>query len=281
MATVQPVTKAASSSRTTAFILRAICFAAILIGSWVVAFFDPSGLLFLFAVPIVAGRWIVHRRWPTALAYLLLLPTTFTAIQAARDYRAGTARLRYSGLPGTRFFNEDPIYRCGRTTYGCIVSGGEWITQLPYNTTVAALVRCFGYMPGSYDGPYPSEEETKAALAVAKPIDWKALEAGTVSIDDNETRLAEGVGKTLLSRSRYPDDIDREWLWRDGRERPSVKGTVWQERCLLLSIPTELPNKEKESAMLVVIDRRSGRPFAYYEEGEYSHHFPPVEWRPE
>lgn len=281
MATVQPDSKPVTRSLARPLVLRVVCFFPVVIGTWLVALFDPTGMVFLFTVPIVAVRWIVHRRWPTALLYLLLLPTTLTAIQAVADYRAGTARLRYSGLPGTSFHNEDPTFRCGRASYGCIVSGGEWITQLPYNTTVAMLVRCFGYMPGAYDGPYPSEEETKAALSGAQAIDWKTLEAGMVTVGGDHVRLADGVGKTLLERSLFSSYIDSDWRWRDGRKRPSVTATSWRDRCLLLSIPAILMSEEKESAMLVVIDRNNGRPFAYYELGDYHHRFPPVEWKPE
>lgn len=96
-----------------------------------------------------------------------------------------------------------------------------------------------------------------------------------------DTRLDEGVGKTLLERSLFLSYINSKWRWRDDRKRPAVKGAIWQERCLMLSIPAILRSEEKESAMLVVIDRNSGRPFAYYELGDYYHNFPPVEWKPD
>ena len=31
--------------------------------------------------------------------------------------------------------------------------------------------------------------------------------------------------------------------------------------------------------MIVIIEPATGRPFAYYGEGDYSHRFPPVRWR--
>ena len=79
-------------------------------------------------------------------------------IEIARlvDYSNGNARLRYTGLPRTKFYNLDPDSRCGHAGYGCVVMGNEWVTQTPYNCAVRLLTASCGDMQGAYHGTYPT-----------------------------------------------------------------------------------------------------------------------------
>ena len=108
------------------------------------------------------------------------------------DYSNGDACLRYSGLPGTRFHNLDPELRCGRSTYGCIVTGNEWVTQSPYNCALRLATACFGWMPNTYDGPYPTETEAVNAIADSFSVPVRDLQNDRLVIEGSTLQLDEG-----------------------------------------------------------------------------------------
>jgi hypothetical protein len=243
--------------------------------TWLLASFDPIGILFPLLVIFLIARWLANRHWWTATLYFCLLPTTLAGGQGLVDYFRSNAALRYSGLPGTTFHNLDPTYRCGRVTYGCLVYGNEWLTQAPYNFVVTRLIRCFGPMSGTYTGPYPSDEESAAALKTAAEVDSGALAADRLQVGGSEIQLASGVGRRLIEAADY----DENSIFRRFRAVPPIKAVIWQNDCLILSIPS-LRHEESGSAMIALFDRTRGRPFAYYGVGDYYHRFPPVRWTP-
>ncbi len=254
-------------------LITAAGFVAAVVLSWAVAMFEPTGTLFPLLVVGCVWYLLAKRRWQTALLYVLLLPTTFVVVHAIVDYCRGDALFRYSGLPGTTFHNLDPQYRCGRATYGCIVSGNEWISQMPYNATVSLLVTCFGYMPGTYTGPYPSDKDAIAALRNAEIVDRVLLVSDELRIGVTNFHLASETGARLLRAANYGD---APILFQE-QELPPIRAIIWEQGCIILSIPS-LRNHEPNSAMIVLLDPKSGRPFAYYGTGGYQHPFPPVPW---
>lgn len=235
------------------------------------------GPLSLVVVPVIMIGGLLyflgHRRYATAVLLLVATPMSVSFIQGSVDYFNGEARLRHSGLPGTTFFNLDPELRCGRSTYGCIVSGGEWVTQLPYNSAVRLFTACFGWMPNTYKGPFPTEDEAKTALASGVAVSAGDLRNDRLVIDGVHIKLDNGVGAELLEGLRYTDNSF-------DNKPPEITAAIWQQDCILLRIPSWRDySEEATSAVIALFSRAAGRPFAYYAEGSYSHRYPPVDWK--
>ena len=244
--------------------------------TWIVSVLGPLSLLLPFAVCWVLYRLFVARRYLAAALFTLMMPLGLSAIMAVADYAMGDVLLRYSGLPGTRFYNLDPELRCGKTTHGCIVDGSEWTTQLPYNTTARLLTACFGCMPGTYLGPYPTEEESRSALVNAPVISADELQLDRIVIDGETIQLDDGVGAELFKKLRYFD----EWWPPESDEARSIRAIVWMEECVLVRIPVARHFDDKvPSAAIALFSRTARRPFAFYGEGHYYHHHPPVSWK--
>ncbi|MBL8826734.1 MAG: hypothetical protein JNM18_07080 [Planctomycetaceae bacterium] len=200
-----------------------------------------------------------------------------SAYQAVLDYQTGDVHLRYSGLPGTEFFNIDPVYRCENVTYGCVVSGNEWVYQDPYNAAARFLITQFGFAKGSYLGPYPTEADVHSALADADFIDPLVFAQDKVQLSSRTVPLDKAVGLRLMRACGY--DLGRDGRIEGGRLKPKfIKAKRWNTGCVIIQIQNEWL-VDKPHAMIAVIDAQTGRPFAYYPVGEYYHRFPPVFWK--
>jgi len=237
---------------------------------WFCSLLGPLGLL----VPIIGIGMPIHffrsRAFITAIVFVIVSPLFVSFLSGVGDYIDGDARLRHSGLPGTEFHNLDPKLRCGRVTYGCCVSGNEWVSQLPYNAAVSLLTRSFGLMPGAYDGPYPSKAKARQVVAKGSTISVDDLRNDLLRVGDTEPKLDDGVGSQLVDCLIAHHDFDPQ---------PQVTATLWKDECIVLRIPTPFFSEDdKPAAAIVLISRAAGRPFAYYGTGGYHHHFPPVTW---
>lgn len=207
------------------------------------------------------------RLWLLAAVALVGLPLTSAGVQGARYFR-GTATFQTMGLPGITTFNPDRTYRCQWSTGGCLVNGNEWITQDPANLTLRTLVWLFGPMRGSYTGPYPTEDESLAAItsdsAVTLPAD--SISSDKIDVGGTSVRLDAGIGKRLLETFGRYDPLDGHF---------ELKAALWQSSVLLIGLPPD-PKVEEGHAGVVAIDVNAGRPFAYY--GTTWQRFPPVWW---
>ena len=213
--------------------------------------------MLLIPVPLVLGGLLVaQRRWGLIAMCVMLSPVTAGLVFGTVGYCTGTARLQGMGLPGFGYFNLDPELRCERSTGGCVVNGGEFLTQTPNNLAIVTLTRLFGPQPGAYTGPYPTEAQAKAALDAARPISPGMLSLDRVSLTEPSLKLDAGVGRTLAGRADGP-----------------VYATLYQGGCLILRVPAG------EGAMIALIDTKCGRPFAFYADGGCHDRFPPVRWR--
>lgn len=252
-----------------AVVLTLTCILATWIGFF---FFGPLTWLFPFACLLL----LVRRRFRILAIGIVISPLTLGFILGLINYTFGTARLMHVGLPGTTFFNIDPEVRVGRSTSGCIVQGGEWMLHWSNNLAVRGISFIFGPMPGAYVGPYPTKEEAKNALEYAFVQDPAAFYNSEVVVDSNKYYLDEGVGKGLLSVISVDD-----WPMKDKPDDPlsiaPIKAVIWQHECIIVQIPTNL--RLTKSAVIVLFDMKTGRPFAYYPEGNYYHRSPPVPWK--
>ncbi|MDB5335507.1 MAG: hypothetical protein JWN70_1126 [Planctomycetaceae bacterium] len=242
-------------------IMQPICWLCTLMG--IVSLLFP-----LFAV--AALTYFFRSRSPlVGLIFLLTSPVAVPALLGTCDYFRGTARLQYRGLPGTTFHNLDPQLRCGRASSGCIVGGNEWVTHLPYNGTVRTLMACLGPMPGTYLGPYPTQEDSEQALVNATAVPVHDLLNDRVNLGSVVVQFDTGVGEELWNR------INRYSMLAANKQR--IKASLWRDECVVLFVPSSIEDEERDGA-IVLLSRAVGRPFAYYPVGNYSHHFPPVTW---
>jgi hypothetical protein len=242
------------------------------------------GLLVLPVMLLSAAANVRRGRWAHALAIVALSPFALCFYWGVVDYSRGSVCLRYMGLPGTTFHSIDPVYRCGRATGGDLVNGTEWMQNGPYNMGVRVMVKLLGPMRGSYVGPYPTQAQAEAALGASLPIPLVDLAADRVQAGGRVVNLDPGVGAALFQNTTWglfnavKDQDERLEL---EQELGPISGAVYQGSVLVLRIPTGGPRSGQTGAapaMLILLDCGTGRPFAYYGQGDYYHRFPPVSW---
>lgn len=205
----------------------------------------PLGLL--LAAPLFF--YLFRRRRRLSVLCLLLSPylvlSALSLILGVVGYFAGTARLRYFGMPSREFFNLDPRWRVFRSTSGCIVDGSEIFTHEPNNAAVMLLVRTLGPMRGVYAGLYPSREEAAAQLQTAVPVPRAALLSGE----------AVASGQRLSLEAETVAELAR--IFPKGDLSAAVAGAGGE--LLLLT-----GHDERGEQHVALIDRRRGRFFAAY-----------------
>ena len=175
---------------------------AIVPAVWLVTFILP--FLSVLVIPIMATGVVfnlLQRRFVHIAVILIISPFALSYAQGVIDYLDGSARIRGMGLPSTESLNVDPVYRCERSTGGCVVSGNEWIFQDPYNGVVRFMISTFGPMKGSYDGPFPTKKQVFAALPQAVEVAIDDLANGLVDVQGTTVRLDTGVGSGLFRAS--------------------------------------------------------------------------------
>ena len=160
-------------------------------------FWCGSGLLPIALVlpvgAVVLARSRLH--WVWSLAALLLLPSAFAFCWGSSCYWLGYARWHSMGLSGRNVvgIGADPKLRVQYTSGGCVVSGGEWLVIAPNNFAVYLHTKVFGYMRGTYAGPWPTAEEARSALQRGHPVAPHDLAARLVTINGRAFVLDESA----------------------------------------------------------------------------------------
>ena len=148
--------------------------------------------------------------WLWNLAALLLLPSAFAFCWGSCCYWLGCARLHGMGLHRNFIgIGADPELRVQHTTGGCLVSGGEWLVTAPNNFGIYIHTKAFGYMRGTYRGPWPTVEEARSALLHGQPVAPRDLAAGAVTIDGRTFKLdasARNLAQDLTKHDVCADD---------------------------------------------------------------------------
>jgi hypothetical protein len=267
-------------TRAMAFGQVALCASAIWLSPLLLAVPVPYPLPnALFA--LICAYFLARRRYRSLAALLVLSPLGATFLLGAAHYCLGIAKLRSMGYPSATGNNLDPEIRCGRSTGGCVVHGDEWMYLGPHNAAVRAMSTLFGPMPGTYTGPYPTESQAIAIAAEGAPVSPQELIEDRVTIAGRVCHLDKGVGQRLLRNVRFhyllhPQDRPA------GSTPEPIRAALFEEECIILRIPAEpMFGEHENSAMIVLLSRSRGRPFAYYAEGERPYVFPPVGWWPD
>lgn len=169
------------------------------------------------AVTLVrAGRKVL-------LALLLAVLALHAAVstQTAYQYFAGTVHL--PGVPVNKKFrselgNLDPVYRIP-----CDLRDLSLVTRAR-KRTLGLLVRWFGPVPGSYQGPYPDREMAWAAVRSASLSVPRAALSRPLVVDGQTIRLSPAdIRRVFPGESMTTDDSN-----------PAVVLKLWEGTCLLI-----------------------------------------------
>jgi hypothetical protein len=247
------------------------------VASWVFGVLGPASIL----VPVIPVVLIFMRRPWAAVVCVLLSPLGVGFANGVVRYCRGEAYILYEGLPGTQSHNLDRELRCEQYSSGCLISGNEWLNHGPNNAAVRLMTRWFGPEPGTYRGPYPTEAEALAAVAGGQAVPVADVRSDAIRVGDRVVRLDAGVGTGLLRAGGA--DYDAQY----GLDQAGllavlgpIRAVVWRDSCLIIRVPTATrDDKGVQSGCVAVCDVGTGRPFAYFAEGEYHHRVPPVMWR--
>jgi len=194
------------------------------------------------------GVWLAIRRHRAALAVLIgVSPIGFSFVWAATSYALGTGRLWTIGYPQVELANVGPTTRLQSVSSGCMVSGGEWMIQLPNNAMLAALTFVFGPMRGTYDGPYPGDAQVDGILSNATLVATSDIAVDRLRIAGREIRLKPGLGKKLSVRG--------------SAELSKAKAAIWKNRVLVLQF--QFSNGVDERPFDALLDVESGQIIAY------------------
>ncbi len=179
------------------------------------------------------------------------------------------------GLPGPSFYNVDPQTRLSRTTGGCLVSGSEFLFQAPNNCTLAVLTKVFGPMRGSYDGPYPTEEQANAALGGATALNMEQFKQGRIAFDATSIEIGQELATKLLWQAGLTlfgnDDVALE----EGKNPPAIDAAVINTVVILR---LRRPFDSEHAALIVLIDSKTTKPFAFYYRGQHFPRRPATSW---
>lgn len=234
---------------------------------------------FLFPAALVALALLATRKslLPILLLTFLFSPFTFFFANGISDYATATGRLRIHGL--TRGITRiDPASRIEDRSTGCVVLGGEWMHDWPYNGALRFMVKCFGPMRGTYTGPFPDQPTAYAALGAAAPIDLRDLPARAVTLAGRRYALAPGVGAKLLQgfREGPASDISNEGLLKTYGPASAL---LYKPTLLILAIPSGNPALPGDPRVLILIDLSRGTPIADYHDQPEARFTRYVNWR--
>ena len=214
----------------------------------------PIGILLLVGCAI-CWKSIV------ALAALLLSPVTVLFAFGISDWFSNRPRFYGMGLPGRDYFNLDSTTRCYRATGGCVVTGGEWLFELPHNAGLATMCAIFGPPSATYHGLYPRLEEARDLTTTASITAIQTFLEGAVVVEGASIELGKKVVEDIL----WDFDDDFAGIELDGVAN-EIKATVLQGQCLMVRVHATYPGSRfgDESDGIYLFDRRRMRPFARY-----------------
>jgi len=224
---------------------------------WALAFLGPLSYLVLVAVPLALWRaW--RQRARLALVLLLVLnPASGFFIAGVAAYVDGAPVLCLPNLPDLESYNPDSVNRCPRGVGSCLLQGSEWLTLHAFNAAVRLI--CYGFGPPAlaYTGPYPTKHEALELMAKALLTPVDSFLQGRVLADGKMVKLRPAVASGLAGLVGLQDDATTP-----------VHACIYQDRCVILRLSRRsaaaASAEDFATDILVLIDRSTQRPFAYY-----------------
>jgi len=241
----------------------------LLVVCWAAAFLGPVSYLIGPAVLVALWRAWRQRAWVACVLLLVLNPVSGVFAGGVAAYLGDAPCLGARQLPTLEAYNPDPANRCSRRLGGCLRGASEWLSIDTYNSALLLMCRCGGPPAQAYDGPYPTKDEALAQIdqALLTPVD--PFLKGRVLADGAMVKLQPAVATGLAGLVGLKDD-----------EATPIHTKLYQERCVILRFSRRPGPSEAAAAgcdVLVLMDRRKQRPFAYYKlTGDALPTIPPV-----
>jgi len=237
---------------------------------WALAFLGPLSYLVVPAVLVALWRALRQRAWVAYALLLVLNPVSGFFGGGVAAYLNGAPALRSCGAPTLEAFNPDPASRCFRSAGTCLIAGHEWLTMHLPNTAVRLMCRCCGPPALAYDGPYPTKQEALELMddALQTPVDH--FLKGRALADGAMVRLPPAVVAGLAGLVGLKDDLSTP-----------VRARLYQEKCVVLRLSRRASPADLaagfDTDVLVLVDKSTQRPFAYYKiKGDTLPQVPPV-----
>lgn len=247
---------------------REILTLAVVVGAqWLLGL---ASVLSVLLVPVLLwGLWWARRNtlWGSAAVMVLLNPLTLPfAVGVAAWHRDGSHMMSV-GLQQSSSSFVHHATRLPVATSGCVVSGNEWVAQLPYNAAIKLMTYAFGPPRGTYQGPIPTEETARATLAEAGMVtDWRSLSRDRVTVGGRDIQLQQWLGPALLDACYAFDPFSAESNPSRAPEPGTIRVATWKNQVLLIEL------KDAWSLIgdggvshVAVVDLESGRVFGHFE----------------
>ena len=227
-------------------------------GMWGLAMVGPLSLgiipIALFLVFFALSRW-------NALPVIVLLasPLGVAFLMGASKWFSERPGFVGSGLPSAAAFNLDRDTRLWHNIGGCVVSGNEWVFEMPHNTGLRLMTLLAG-APATYRGAYPSESEALELTEKAPTTPAKTFFEGVLLVDDAELQIGAKLAE-LVVRDLGQDMWDAEEVLAKGH----VTASVVNQECLIVRVTSEgeyFKETKRDGAML--FDLKTMLPFARY-----------------
>jgi hypothetical protein len=183
--------------------------------------------LLLLGVAGIYGLLRRGRRWVAWVAgVLLIVPPLLVAARTAYRYALGSARLTWpSGQVTYReLYNLDPRYRAFVEPRWREQLAERWSADIQQQT-LFWLIQRFGWMRGSYLGPYPQREQVRARLLETSYRGKPSELASAFPIGDRTIQVRDAVLHVALV------DADREQLAAGG---PQLQVALIDPNCLVV-----------------------------------------------
>ena len=99
-------------------------------------------------------------------------------------------------------------------------------------------------------------------------ISLDGLSKDRFTIGKEALRLDKGVGEKLLEKCFLLPPEARDFR----KATPAIWATIWHDECIILRVPVNPLFQQSDSAMVVLLSKKRGRPFATMPSGV----FPPL-----
>lgn len=231
----------------------------------------PLNLLVLPVMGFLTVNAWQSRSWRPA-AVLLASPLPVLFISGLLAWFAERPTYHGIGLLRKEAFNLDRDTRTFQSTSGCVVNGGEFLQNLPFNSGLSLMRKAFGPPPQVYHGVYPTLEEGRHLTESGPVLPLEEFTQGKI-------RTATGRLFDLGEEQARQIIIDCGGYFPMEPEQPAlqVRAVSMGDDCMLLRL-TKVPDSDLvfgELDVVYLLDSKRRWPFARYVlAGDGAHHVP-------
>lgn len=226
---------------------------------WILMGLGPLNLLILPVMVFLAVNAFQSRSW-RPIMILAASPLAVLFMAGALAWFAEQPAYRCVGLGRGEFYNLDRDSRTYAATSGCVIYGGEFLRDEPWNLGLSLMSRAFGWPLQAYQGAYPTPVEAARLTESAPPLLSEEFEQGKIKI---------GKGRTLdLGKSQaYQMLLDSGGMAGAIPEIPLCQIRVAQvgDECVVLRVTHAAGDYTGDGMdVIYLIDPQQKWPFARY-----------------